>query len=96
MTQYFAEVLFPCAEREKTNFQVIESNYTQLANNPAYKVVYTETVMIDGIPHQLMEMYIAILKGERAYSVTYYAEPSTFYNYLPTIDRMLSSFQLTV
>lgn len=84
-----------CAQLEKTNFNVIELSPTQVANNPAYKVVYTETVMIDGVPHEYMDMYVVVLKGDRVYSIEYYAEPTTYFNYLPTIESMLNSFQIT-
>jgi hypothetical protein len=85
-----------CAEREKMDFRVIEHGYTQLANNPAYKVIYTETVMIDGVPHQFMDMYTVVLKSDRIYSIDYIAEPTTFNNYFPIIERMLNSLQITI
>jgi eukaryotic-like serine/threonine-protein kinase len=84
------------AQAQLNNFHIIEESYINLANTAAYKVVFTETFDREGVPHQFMEMYVILLKSDRAYFIQYYAEPNTFYNYLPIIERMLNSFQLTI
>jgi eukaryotic-like serine/threonine-protein kinase len=83
------------AQAEMNNFRIIEESYINFANTPAYKVLFTETLDREGVSHELMEMYIILLISDRAYTIQYIAEPTTFNNYLPIIERMLNSFQVT-
>jgi eukaryotic-like serine/threonine-protein kinase len=83
------------SKRELTNFHLVNSIPITVSNMPAYKVIFTETQMIGGVPHNYQEMYVFILKNDLVYVLEYFAEPNTFNYYLPTIDRMISSFQIT-
>lgn len=73
----------------RQDFKVIESNAT-LAGNPAYKVVYS------GIEANvdLQAMMVMTIKGDRAYIVSYTAEPEKYSYYLPTIQKMIDSFEI--
>ena len=39
---------------------------------------------------------ISTLKGDRLYTVTYFAPPDTFYTFLPIVQKMLSYFKNSV
>jgi len=73
----------------KQDFRVTESNAT-LAGNPAYKVVYTgleESV-------DLQAMLVMAIKGDRVYLISYTAEPEKYSYYLPTVQKMIDSFEI--
>ena len=74
------------------DFKLIESTESMLAgNNMAHKIVFTAT---DDSEHQRKAMQIWTLKGDKAYLITYKAEPETYSKYLPTIQKMIDSFQI--
>ena len=73
----------------KQDFRVTESN-TTLSGNPAYKVVYTgleESV-------DLQAMLVLAIKGDRVYMISYTAEPEKYSYYLPTVQKMIDSFEI--
>jgi hypothetical protein len=73
----------------KQDFRVTESNAT-LAGNPASKVVYTgleESV-------DLQAMLVMAIKGDRVYMISYTAEPENYSYYLPTVQKMIDSFEI--
>ncbi|MGB6671547.1 MAG: PsbP-related protein [Candidatus Nitrosopolaris sp.] len=73
----------------RQDFRVSESNAT-LAGNPAYKIVYTGLeASID-----LKAMMVMTIKGDRAYIISYTAEPEKYSYYLPTVQKMLDSFEI--
>lgn len=74
----------------KQDFRVTESNAT-LAGNPAYKVVYSgleESV-------DLQAMLVMALKGDKVYIISYTAEPEKYSYYLPTVQKMIDSFEIS-
>ena len=73
----------------KQDFRVSESDAT-LAGNPAYKIVYTGLeASID-----LKAMMVMTIKGDRAYIISYTAEPEKYSYYLPTVQKMIDSFEI--
>jgi len=73
----------------RQDFRVSESNAT-LAGNPAYKIVYTGLeASID-----LKAMMVMTIKGDRAYIISYTAEPEKYSYYLPTVQKMIDSFEI--
>ena len=73
----------------RQDFRVSESNAT-LAGNPAYKIVYTGLeASID-----LKAMMVMTIKGDRAYIISYTAEPEKYSFYLPTVQKMIDSFEI--
>lgn len=73
----------------RQDFRVSESNAT-LAGNPAYKIVYTGLeANVD-----LQAMMVLTVKGERAYIISYTAEPEKYSYYLPTVQKMIESFEI--
>jgi eukaryotic-like serine/threonine-protein kinase len=74
------------------DFKLIESTESMLAgNNMAHKIVFTAT---DDSEHQRKAMQIWTLKGDKVYLITYKAEPEMYSKYLPTIQKMIDSFQI--
>jgi hypothetical protein len=73
------------------DFELIEINATTLSgNNPAYKVVYTNSEGED--KHKTMQ--ILSIKEDKAYLLTYSAEKRKYSDYLPTIEKMIDSFEI--
>jgi hypothetical protein len=72
-------------------FEIIESDTSSiLAGKPAYKLVSTDEE--DGIDYKSME--IGTIIGDKVYFVTYYAEEEQYSNYLPTVQKMISSLEI--
>lgn len=73
----------------RQDFKVAEST-TTLAGLPAYEFVYTgaeENV-------DLKAMLVLTIKGDRAYIMSYFAEPEIFQSYLPKVQKMIDSFEI--
>jgi eukaryotic-like serine/threonine-protein kinase len=76
----------------RKDFDIIKlDRNASLSNNPAYKLVYNG--MEEGV--NLQAMLILTIKGDKAYIISYIAEPTKFYYYLPTLEKMIDSFQIT-
>lgn len=86
-TTYYNETL--------TDFNLIESNTNiTLAggnNSSAYGLIYTDRV--DGTNYKRME--IGTIIGDKVYFIRYNAEEKKYSNYLPTIQMMINSLQIT-
>jgi hypothetical protein len=73
----------------KQDFRVRQSNAT-LAGNPAYKIEYTGLeANVD-----LQAMMVLTIKGDRAYIISYTAEPEKYSYYIPTVQKMIDSFEI--
>ncbi len=76
----------------RKDFKIIElDTNARLSDNPAYKVVYSGVE--EGV--NLQAMLILTIKGDKAYIISYNSEPTRFSNYLPTLQKMINSFQIT-
>jgi eukaryotic-like serine/threonine-protein kinase len=73
------------------DFKLTESTNSILAGNTAHKIVFSAT---DNMKHKRTAMQIWTLKGDNAYLITYKAEPGKYPKYLPTIQKMIDSFQI--
>ena len=74
------------------DFKLIESTESKIGGNSAHKIVFTAT---DYKKNERQAMQIWTLKGDKAYLITYKAEPGKYAKYLPIIQKMLDSFQFT-
>ena len=72
------------------DFRLIESSQLMVSGNIANKIVFTAT---DDMKHQRKAMQIWTVSGDKAYLITYKAEPGQYSKYLPTIQKMIDSFQ---
>jgi hypothetical protein len=73
------------------DFRLVESTQFKLAGNIANKIVFTA---IDSMKNERKAMQVWTLKEDKAYLITYKAEPGKYSEYLPTIQKMIDSFQI--
>lgn len=73
-----------------SDFRLLQSTEFRVAGNIANKIVFTAT---DSMNHERKAMQIWTLNGDKAYLITYKAEPGQYSNYLPTIQKMVDSIQ---
>ena len=77
---------------------VISSNLTTLAGNPAnrtdftYKVEERNLFGADTYEYRVIE--ISALKGDTFYTILYPATPQNFHIFLPIVQKMLSTFKI--
>ena len=73
------------------DFQLIELKPTTFMGNQAYTLLYTYTDRLFG---RVKAMDLGFISGGNAFVISYFGDPSNFYNYIPTIHRMIDSFQV--
>lgn len=79
------------AEKEGTkSFKIIESSSAKLAGNTATKIIAEETD--EDFAYKVM-MIIAIIDN-KGYAIHYTAEPKSYSKFLPTVQRMIDSFEI--
>jgi serine/threonine-protein kinase len=71
-------------------FDLVESLPTTIANNPAHQIVYTET--LDQL--KLKKMQVWTVKDGIAYLIIYAADEADYPSQLPTVKKMLDSFEI--
>lgn len=75
-----------------TNFNLIESDTNSiLSRRPAYKLVYTDVE--DDANYKTMEIETIIV--DKVYYIEYITEEEMYTHYLPTIQMMINSFEIT-
>jgi hypothetical protein len=77
-------------KKSNPNLEFSESTSTTLAGKPAYRVVFTAT---DNNQVERKAMQIWTIIDNKAFLITYKAQPDKYSTYLPTIERMIGSFQ---
>ena len=82
------------AKQSLPNLQLIESNATTLASNPAHRIVYTFTSSDPSVQLHFQSMNIWTLKENKVYSISYTQARSQFNKYLPIIQNMIHSFDI--
>jgi eukaryotic-like serine/threonine-protein kinase len=78
--------------QDHPDFKLIESTDYKVGGNNAHKIVFTAT---DDKKNERKAMQIWTLRGDKAYLITYKAEPGKYSRYLPIIQKMVDSFQFT-
>ena len=74
------------------DFNVIDSDTDSiLSGKPAYKIVFTDEEY--GIDYKSME--VGTIIEDKVYFVTHYAKEEQYLDYLPTIQKMISSVKMT-
>lgn len=76
------------------SFHLITSNLTSLADSPAYQIIFTS---LPNTGHDFRKgMSIWTLKNDKAYIITYRAEPGlgSFTTQLPIVSHMVKSFEI--
>ena len=89
----YANSLITYYKETLTGFNLIESdtNTSILAGKPAYKLVYTDVE--DDTNYKTME--IGTIIGDKVYYIEYIAEAEKYSGYIPTIQMMINSFEIT-
>lgn len=77
-------------KKSNPNLEFSESTSSTLAGKPAYRVVFTAT---DNNQVERKAMQIWTIIDNKAILITYKAQPDKYSTYLPTIERMIGSFQ---
>lgn len=91
LNEYFTRITSEYSDTYE-DFKVIESDTNSiLSGYPAYKIVFTDEE--DGIDYKSMEIGTVI--GDKVYFVTYYTEEEHYSDYLPTVQKMISSVEMT-
>ena len=72
-------------------FNLVESLPTTIANNPAQQIVYTEQPLEQ---LKLKKMQVWTVKDGMAYLIIYAADEADYPSQLPTVKRMLDSFEI--
>ena len=71
-------------------FDLQQSIPTVLAGIPAYKIVFSETVQQQ---QTIKDMQVWTIKDNKAYIIAFAGEPAKYSYYLPTVEKMIDSFE---
>jgi protein-disulfide isomerase len=72
-----------------SNFQLQDSNMVPNAQNiPMHKLVYFYT---NSNNEQVMQLDFGIINNNQLYLISFISNPSVYYNYIPTVDKMIGS-----
>jgi eukaryotic-like serine/threonine-protein kinase len=89
--QEITKVQMSDLKRSNPDLNVLESTATTIADKPAHKIVFSA---IDNKEVERKAMQVWTVIGNKAFLITYKAEPDKFSSYLPTIERMIDSFKV--
>jgi protein-disulfide isomerase len=71
------------------NFQLQDSNMVPNAQNiPMHKLVYSYT---NSNSEQVMQLDFGIINNNQLYLISFISNPLVYYNYIPTVDKMIGS-----
>ena len=71
------------------NFQLQDTNIVpNLQNIPMHKLVYTYT---NANKEQVMQLDFGMINNNQLYLFSFISNPSVYYNYIPTVDKMIGS-----
>ena len=71
------------------NFQLQDTNIVpNLQNIPMHKLVYTYT---DSNKERVMQLDFGMINNNQLYLFSFISSPSVYYNYIPTVDKMIGS-----
>jgi hypothetical protein len=74
-------------KNKRRDFLIVESVQTVLAGQDAQKIVYDS--------NEKRIMIVATMREEKVYEIIYIAEPTKYDNYLPIVQKMIDSFEIT-
>jgi hypothetical protein len=63
-------------------------------NNQAHKIIYSNTNTNTTFPLQFVTMQTYTIKDGKIYGISYVSEGSQFFRHLPSVQRMIDSFQI--
>src|SRR5918996_4643146 len=80
------------AYRNSSDIQILESVPTAIASQPAHRIVYTDE-SVEGIKLKKIQTWM-IANSSRAYVITFGGEESKYFDYLPEVQSIISSFSI--
>jgi hypothetical protein len=80
------------AYRNSSDIQILESVPTTIASQPAHRIVYTDE-SVEGIKLKKIQTWM-IANSSRAYVITFSGEESKYFDYLPEVQSIISSFSI--
>jgi len=72
--------------------QIIESNPSTLAGNPAHKTVFLASS--GSGPFKIETMLVWTVKGNNIYTIYFNSEAAKYATYLPVVQRMINTFEI--
>ena len=78
---------------KQPNVQVIKSNPSTLAGNPAHEAVFVASP--GTVPFKIGTILVWMIKGNNVYTISFFSEQGKFLNYIPTAQKMINTFELT-
>lgn len=73
--------------------EIKESSPSTLAGNPAHKTVFLASPGI--VPFKIETMLVWMVKGNKVYTISFNSQPEKFYTYVPIVQKMINSFEVT-
>ena len=83
------------AKQSLPGFQIIESNTTTLAGNPAHKITYAFASTDPSVQLPFLSMNVWTIKHSKVYNISYTEAKSNYVKYLSTVQNIIDSFKLT-
>jgi len=78
---------------KQPNVQVIKSSPSILAGNPAHEVVLVASPGV--VPFKIATILVWTLKDNNVYTISFNSDQGKFLTYLPTVQKMINTFELT-
>ena len=88
VSQYILKI-----KEDQIGFSLIELNSTTFKGNPAYIIVLT--LFDPELRIQIKQMSVLTVIGDNMYRFEYFAESANYEQYLPTIQTMMDSFEIS-
>ncbi|WGV28056.1 serine/threonine-protein kinase [Halotia branconii] len=88
--EQFTKFFLDGIKLSNANTKIIEEGKTQIANRPAYRIVYT--LEEEGI--NIKRLQVWMVKNNKAYIITYTADVRKYSEYLSIAQTMIKSFEV--
>lgn len=88
--EQFTQFYLDEVQQSYPNRKILEQSKTQLANQPAYQIIYT--LQEDGI--NIKRLQVWMVKDHNAYIITYTADVSKYSEYFQTAQTMINSLKI--
>ena len=89
-----SKVLIDKGSRSMTDFNLLQSNITEVGSIPAQKLIYTFISSDPSLQLHFQTMDILTIKTNRLYTISYTESRAQYANFLSTIDQIVHSFEI--
>jgi serine/threonine-protein kinase len=95
-TNEYVSAILKNTKQSLSDFQIIESNPdANLTGTPAYKIVYSFLSQDPAVQAHFQSMNLWSVRDKKVYSISYTEAKSLYATYLPTVQKMTDSFEIT-